>query len=402
MSRPGDDGLDVADTGLLSPVVAGTAVERLTGDRAVVAAMVRMEAALLRALVSTGLAPDELTGAADVIAAVEPDVRGLALAAVEGGNPAIPLIRQLRAAVDPAHARWVHHGATSQDVVDTALALVASEVARRLEQDLLRLGDSLARLADEHRALPLVARTLTQQALPTTFGMRVSGWLAGVDDAVLLLRACTPLPVSVAGPVGTASAYDGQGPALADALAAELSLASPVVPWHTRRTPVTEVGHALAAAVAACGKVAADVLVMAQQEVGELREGHGGPSSAMGHKANPAQSVLVASAARQAPALVAVLLSSAVAEQERPPGAWHAEWQTLRTLLRLAGGAAERTAALVDGLVLDAGAMRRNLDRLRDAVGEDDGWVAGHTGSVDVWVDRALARHLEIRPGGTP
>ncbi|HEU4511813.1 MAG TPA: lyase family protein [Nocardioidaceae bacterium] len=397
MSRPGDDGLDVADTGLLSPVVAGTAVERLTGDRAVVAAMVRMEAALLRALVSTGIAPAEAAKSADAVASVDPDVRELALAAAEGGNPAIPLVRQLRAAVDPEQAEWVHHGATSQDVVDTALALVASEVARQLEQDLLRLGDSLARLADEHRALPVVARTLTQQALPTTLGMRVSGWLAGVDDAVLLLRGCTPLPVSIGGPVGTASAYDGQGPAVADALAAELDLAAPVVPWHTRRTPVTELGHALATAVAACAKVAADVLVMAQQEVGELREGRGGPSSAMRHKANPAQSVLVASAGRQAPALASVLLSSAVAEQERPAGAWHAEWQPLRALLRLAGGAAERTVGIVEGLVLDSDAMRRNLEHLRDAVGEDDRWVERHTGTVGVWVDRSLARHQEVR-----
>lgn len=396
MSRPGDDGLDAADTGLLSPVVAGTAVERLTGDRAFVAAMVRMETALLRSLVSTGLAPGEAATAADVVAAVEPDVRDLAVAASEGGNPAIPLVRQLRAAVDPAHAEWVHQGATSQDVLDTAIALVSSEVARHVEQDLLRLGDALARMADEHRAQPMVARTLTQQALPTTLGMRVSGWLAGVDDAVLLLRGCTPLPVSLGGPVGTASAYDGHGPAVADALAAELDLAAPVAPWHTRRTPVTGLAHALATGVAACGKVAADVLVMAQQEVGEVREGRGGPSSAMKHKANPAQSVLVAAAARQAPALTAVLLSSAVAEQERPAGAWHAEWQTLRTLLRLAGGAAERTAHLVDGLVLDTDAMHRNLEHLRDAVGEDEAWVEGHTAHVGVWIDRVLARHREV------
>lgn len=397
MSRPGDDGLDVADLGLLSPVVAGTAVERMTGDRAFAAAMVRMEAGLIRALVSTALAPAEAAEAADAVASVDPDVRELALAAVDGGNPAIPLVRHLRSVVDPAQAAWVHHGATSQDVVDTALALVATAVARHVEQDLLRLGDTLARMADEHRALPVVARTLTQQALPTTFGMRLSGWLAGVDDAVLLLRRCTPLPVALGGPVGTTSAYDGQGPEVADALAAELDLAAPVVPWHTRRTPVTEVAHALATAVAACAKVAADVLVMAQQEVGEVREGQGGPSSAMTHKANPAQSVLVASAGRQAPALVAVLLASAVAEQERPAGAWHAEWQTLRALLRLAGGAAERTAGLVDGLTLDADAMRRNLDHLRQAVGEDESWVERHTAHVGVWVDRSLARHREVR-----
>lgn len=389
---------ETADVGLLSPVSAGTAAERLTSDAAVAAAMVRMEAALLRALVSTGVAPPEAAAAAEAVERHRPDPRTLALAAVEGGNPAIPLVRDLRAAAAGPVASWVHFGATSQDVVDTALALVGDAVARRMMDDLERLAVTLAGLADEHRALPVVARTLTQQALPTTFGLRAAGWLAGVHDALRLLRGCSPLPVSLGGPVGSTAAYGDLGPAVADALAADLDLASPVSPWHTRRTPLTGLGYAVAAAAGACGKVAADVLVTGQQEVGELREATGGPSSAMRHKANPAQSVLVVSAARQVPALVSVLLGSAAAEQERPAGAWHAEWQPLRLLLRTAGAAAERTADLAGGLVLDPEAMRRNLDRLRGSVGGGDSWVADHVGHVDVWIDRVLAQHRELFP----
>lgn len=385
-----------ADLGLLSPVSAGTVAERLSSDRALAAAMVGMEAALLRALISTGVAPPDAAAAADTVAAYDPDVRTLALEAVEGGNPAIPLVRLLKAAVPDELASWVHHGTTSQDVVDTALALVCGAVAEQVEADLLRLAALLAGLADEHRHLPVVARTLTQQALPTTFGMRAAGWLAGVHDAVRLVRACTPMPVSLGGPVGTLAAYGARGPAVVDALAAELGLATPVAPWHTRRTPVTGLAHALATATGACAKIAADVLVMGQQEVGELREGSSGTSSSMGHKANPTRSVLVLAASRQVPALTSILLASAASEQERPAGAWHAEWQSLRTLLRLAGGTAQRTADLVAGLVLDPDAMHRNVEHLRAAVDADGSWVEEHVEAGEVWIDRVLAEHRDV------
>jgi 3-carboxy-cis,cis-muconate cycloisomerase len=398
MSSPADvagpaDPVGLADVGLLSPVAAGTSVEALTGDAAVVSAMVRAERALLDALVGTGLAPPEAKGLVDD---AQVDARALALDAVEGGNPVIPLVAALRAGRGPDLARWLHHGATSQDVVDTALMLVSQDVLAQILVYLTSVAQSLSTLVRDRRATPMVARTLTQQALPTTLGMRASGWLACVHDAVRAVRSCLPLPASLGGPAGTLSDYGRQGSAVVAAYANALGLRAPVGPWHTRRTPVLGVSCALVTTGAACGKVAADVLVMSQSEVGEVREGTGGPSSSMAHKANPVQSVLVASAARQLPALGAVLGGSAVAEQERPAGAWHAEWQPLRTMLRLAGGAASRTSHLVAGLRFDDDAMARNLGRLVGALEEDSAWVDRQLASVDVWTDRVLAEHEEL------
>ena len=387
---------DSADLGLLSPVSAGTAAEAMTGDRAVVAAMVRAESALVRALVETKVAPPSAAAAAEVIESARADVRELALAATEGGNPVIPLVKMLRAAAGDEDAAWVHFGATSQDILDTALMLVASEVTQQIEAGLTELASTLATLVEQNRAVPLVARTLTQQALPTTLGMRASGWLAGVHDAVRVVRTCTTLPVSLGGPVGTTSSYGADGPAVVESFARLLGQRAAVSSWHTRRTPVVGLATTLTVAGEACGKIAADLLVMSQTEVGEAREAAGGSSSAMPHKTNPAQSVLVASAARQLPALASVIASSAAAEQERPAGAWHAEWQPLRTMLRLSGAAVERTTDLVASVQFDHEAMRRNLDLLVTTLGENQAWVTSHIEHVDVWIDRVLTQHGEV------
>jgi 3-carboxy-cis,cis-muconate cycloisomerase len=333
---------------------------------------------------------------AEKVAGCSVSPRRLALDAVEGGNPVIPLVARLRREVDDEHARWIHYGATSQDILDTALMLVTSEVARAVEADLGRLAATLATLADRTRSVPMVARTLTQQAMPTTLGMRVSGWLAGVHDAVRMVRTCTTLPVSLGGPAGTSAAYGEEGPVVAEAFAEHLGQRAPVSSWHTRRTPVVGVGTALTVAGETCGKIAADLLVMSQNEIAEAREGTAGPSSAMPHKANPAQSVLVASAARQLPALGSVLAAAAAAEQERPAGAWHAEWQTLRTMLRLSSGAVRRTAALTEHVEFDHDAMQRNLDQLVAASGHDRVWARAQTAHVDAWIDRVLAQHEEV------
>ncbi|MGH3445337.1 MAG: lyase family protein [Nocardioidaceae bacterium] len=385
-----------ADVGLLSPMTAGAAAEALTGDTAVVAAMIRTEAALLTTLGQTGIAPEGAGTAAHAVAATKVDAREIALAAPAGGNPVIPLVTRLRESVPTDLREWVHHGATSQDTLDTALMLIASDVGDRLSHDLTALADTLAGLAEESRDVPLVARTLTQQAMPTTLGMRAAGWLAGVHDARRAIAACSPLPASLGGPVGTAAAYGERGPEVLDAFAATLGLRAPVTSWHTRRTPVLELASALAATGAACAKIATDVLAMAQTEVGEVREapadGAGG-SSSMPHKHNPSQSVLVSAAARQIPGLLSTVLSNGAPENERPAGSWHAEWAPLRSLLRLAGAAAERTSTLVPTLVFDHGAMAANLDRLVGSLGKDPAWVEEQISPVGVWIDRVLAEH---------
>lgn len=387
MSRPTDT---AADVGLLSPVWAGTVAEGMTSDAQLVGAMTRFEVAVARALADHGLTPRVEVGEPDI------DVRRLALDATASGNPTMSLVAALRRGLTETDSRALHHGVTSQDVVDSALMMVSSSVLSQVDSDLVVLAERLSRVADARRRVPCVARTLTQQAMPTTLGFRASGWLAGVHDALLAVRSCRPLPVSLGGPVGTAAAFGASGPAVVSSVADRLGLSAPVTSWHTRRAPVLTLAAALAAVGEACGRVCADLLLMAQTEVGEASDGSVGASSAMAHKANPTRAVLVASAAQQLPFLLASVASSGAAGSERPPGAWHAEWQPLRTMLRLAGAAAERTCRLADDMTFDEAAMTRNLDRLVETVGEGPGWVAAQTAHVDVWIDRVLARHEQV------
>ncbi|MGW8570704.1 lyase family protein [Streptomyces niveus] len=538
------------DAGLLSPGRAGSAAEAATGDAAFLRAMLDAEAALARAQAAVGLAPE---AAADAITAAAGeagrfDVRDVALRARAGGNPVVPLVADLTAAVDEQDAdaaQYVHRGATSQDIVDTAMMLVATRTVPLILADLDRTADALAALATTHRGTPMAGRTLTQHAVPTTFGLKAAGWLSSVRDARSRLAAVR-LPVQLGGAAGTLAAvaptddvvagppgststaascepvYDltgaldttldsppeplpdyppatgadprldpepelGAAPApdepvydltgaapngstaegdrqedtagtdtgvrLLAAYAAQLRLAEPTLPWHTLRTPVADLGSALAFTAGALGKIAADVLVLSRTEIGEVAEARGGTSSAMPHKRNPVLATLIGAAARQAPALASVLLGALVAEDERPAGPWHAEWQPLRELLRLTGGAAHDAAELTAGLRVFPGRMRDNLGLtqgllvserlaaaltaavgqarakqlvaaaarlatgagipLAQALTESDPAVAeligeermraltdpaGYTGSAGALVDRALAEHAE-HPG---
>ncbi|MEU7278207.1 3-carboxy-cis,cis-muconate cycloisomerase [Streptomyces sp. NPDC045431] len=355
---------DPEETGLLAPGSAGTPAEAATSDAAFLRAMLDAEAALARVQ-----APPE---AAEAIAAAcarpfdAPDVRDLALRARTSGNPVIPLVADLTAAV-PEHARaYVHRGATSQDILDTAAMLVASRTLAPLLTDLERTAASLGALAAAHRDTPMPGRTLTQHAVPTTFGLKAAGWRALVLDARDRLYAVRDrLPVQLGGAAGTLAAFEAYGSdplALVGAYARELGLAEPALPWHTLRTPVADLAGALAFTAGALGKAAADVLVLSRTETGEVTEGSGGGSSAMPHKTNPVRSTLLAAAARRAPALAAVLYASVAAEDERPPGAWHAEWEPLRDLLRLVGGAAHHAVRLAEGLRVHPERMRADLD----------------------------------------
>jgi 3-carboxy-cis,cis-muconate cycloisomerase len=380
---------ETGDFGLLSPVWAGSRAESLTSDRALLDALVRSEGSLLRALVEVGIAP------AVCLESVSMDPRQLALEAVADGNPVVPLVRHLRAAAGPEVAKWIHRGATSQDILDTAMMLVATDVLQLVAEDLGATVDALAVLVDRYRGVPVVARTLGQQALPTSLGLRLAGWLAGLRDALHAIQSVRPLPASLGGPVGTGYLYGADGPAVLEAFAERLALAAPALSWHTRRGAVLGLANGLVMVGAACGKIAADVLVMSQTEIGEVRESTGGASSSMAHKSNPVRSILIASAARQLPALASVLGVSAVAEQERPAGSWHAEWEPLRAMLRLAGGAAALTRELVGGLVFSEDAFARNLELLRSTLGESPTWTAVHLAAADVWIDRALD-HREV------
>ncbi|WP_440581179.1 3-carboxy-cis,cis-muconate cycloisomerase [Streptomyces sp. PT19] len=355
------------DAGLLAPGWAGSPAADATDDRALVRALLDAEAALTRAQAGLGLAPEEAARA--VTEAADParfDASSLAERARGGGNPVIPLVADLTQAVGEEHGPYVHRGATSQDILDSALMLVAARTLEPLLADLGRTERALARLAAEHRDTAMPGRTLTQHAVPTTFGLKAAGWRALVLDARDRTAAVrSALPAQLGGAAGTLAAFGAYGApdplALPAAYARELGLCAPLLPWHTLRTPVADLAGCLAFAAGALGKIAADVLTLSRTEIGELAEGSGGGSSAMPHKANPVRSTLIAAAARRAPQLAATLYGSLAAEDERPAGAWHAEWEPLRDLLRLTGGAARDAAELTEGLQVRPEAMREHL-----------------------------------------
>jgi 3-carboxy-cis,cis-muconate cycloisomerase len=357
-----------SDAGLLAPGRAGSPAESATGDRAYLQALLDAEAALTRAQASLGLVPADAASAVDAAAdAARFDVHALALRARGGGNPVIPLVADLTAAVAEEHAPYVHRGATSQDIMDTATMLVAARTLDLVLADLARTERALGGLAREHRDTAMPGRTLTQHAVPTTFGLKAAGWRSLVLDARDRLQFVRDgLPAQLGGAAGTLAAFTAYGTsdtsALVEAYAREAGLAAPVLPWHTLRTPVADLAGALAFTAGALGKTATDVLTLARTEIRELSEGTGGGSSAMPHKANPVRATLIAAAARHAPQLAATLYGSLAAEDERPAGAWHAEWEPLRDLLRLVGGAARDAAELAEGLQVHTEAMRAHLD----------------------------------------
>jgi 3-carboxy-cis,cis-muconate cycloisomerase len=270
------------------------------------------------------------------------------------------------------------------------MMLVARRALRHIDGDLAAAADRLAGLADAYRHTVQIGRTLLRQAAPTTFGAVAAGWLVGVDDARRRLSIVDRqrLAVQYGGPVGVAA----DGPAMLAALAAELGLAEPVLPWHTDRGRVGELASALGGAAGALGTVALGVTLLSQNEIGELAEDGEGASSAMPHKRNPAAAVLVTACAHRAPGLVATLLAAAPQELQRAAGRWQAEWATVTDLLRVVGGAAAHGRRMLAGLRVDADRMRANLDAA------DAGVRAGGTGAADAFVTRALTAHA----GGDP
>jgi len=337
-------------------------------DRAWVQAMLDVEAALARAEARIGLIPSR---AAEGIAAQcrvdEFDVAQLGRAAVRSANPVIPLVNALRAAVPNEAAPYVHHGATSQDILDTAMMLIARRGLDLILADLERAAAAAATLADRHRATIMAARTLLQQALPTTFGLKAAGWLVAIVESrsELTRVAQTRLAVQLGGAAGTMAALSDRGLDVARALAVELTLSEPTVPWHTARARVVEVATALGIAAGVAGKVALDVVLLAQTEVGEASESTvagRGASSALPQKRNPVDAIEILAAVPGLNAQVAVLLGAMLQEHERAAGAWQAEWPAFAETLRLAGGAVSRLASLLAGLQVDTERMRRNLD----------------------------------------
>jgi 3-carboxy-cis,cis-muconate cycloisomerase len=375
---------------LFDPIFGATAVDAALDDRARLAALCETEAALARACARVGLV--DLPSALEVAAACDElthvDVAELGRQAVAGGNPVIPLVDRLRdrvrARAGDAAAQAVHHGATSQDIIDTAAVLVTHRALGTLLGSLADSAHAAAGLARAHRDTPMAGRTLLQQAVPTTFGLVAATWGAGLDRtrAALATRRAS-LPVQLGGAAGTLAALYPHGLEVQTALADELDLVAPGGVWHTERSVITGLAGELGAAAAAIAKAATDIVLLAQREIGEVQEAAPGGSSAMGHKQNAIAAVTARAAAAQAPGLVATLLA-AVPELQRGAGTWHAEWPALTALLRAVGGAASRLRDSLSGLHVDAAAMATNLEQLADAVDITD---VGHAGEL---VDRYL------------
>jgi 3-carboxy-cis,cis-muconate cycloisomerase len=375
-------------------------------DGAFLAAMVAVEQAWLDGLVAAGIAPGEARADLGVNLA-DGDAETIARGADADGNPVTGLVALLRQRTPASTARWLHRGLTSQDVIDTALMLCVRDVLARIGNELAGQVRSLSALAETHRDTPMLARTLTQAALPSTVGVKVVRWLSGVLDAaepVAGLRAS--LAVQVGGAAGTlaaatelAGSVDG-AIALSDSLAAALRLA-PAPPWHTTRSTVTRIGDALVTCCDAWGHIAADVATGSRREIGELVEGDGGGSSTMPHKNNPVRSVLIRRAALTAGPLGATLhTAAATSVDERSDGAWHAEWATLRTLARRTVVAAAHTSELLTGLRVDAVRAAANLAAAQGVLSEQQTMteltgraaIPGYTGAADQLVDSALQR----------
>ncbi|MGH3098443.1 MAG: 3-carboxy-cis,cis-muconate cycloisomerase [Streptosporangiales bacterium] len=355
--------------GLLDQLSGDAEVDRELSDAGWLQALLDVEAALVRAQASTGM-----VAAGDVVEQVDRACRAdaydpaeIGRAALAAGNPVVPLVRELESRVPEAARPYIHRGATSQDVLDTAVVLLCGRSLQPLLARLDACCDAMAALADAHRATPMPARTLLQQALPTTFGLVTAGWLAAVSDARdELSRTAGRLRLQFGGAAGTLASLGDQGLLVIAALSRELGLPQPVLPWDTDRQRIVGFGSSLGTVLGALGKVATDIALLAQTEVGEVREGAAGGrggSSTLPHKQNPVGSVLARAAAARAPGLVATLAGCMVQEHQRAAGAWHAEWEPLRELLHLAGGAAGNVQAALDGLQVDTEQMRANLDR---------------------------------------
>jgi len=352
-------------------------------DEAWLQAMLDFEGALASAEARAGVIPQE---AAQAIAASCRgdlfDAAELAAAGRRPGNPAEPLVRALREQVGGEGAGYVHWGATSQDVMDTAAVLVSRRALVLVDREVDGVAAACARLARDHRGTVMAARTLLQQAVPTTFGLKAAGWLVSLLRARRGVRAWQP-SVELGGAAGTLAALGDDGLEVLRLLAEELELAEPAVPWHTNRVRIAELGCALAVTAGVLAKIGRDVALLAQTEVGEVREPPGsGGSSTMPHKRNPVGSALAVACAEQVRGCATVLTAALVQEHERGLGGWQAEWGPLSQALAYTGGAAAHVRGVLEGLEVDAERMRANLS---DVIGAEHASfvLAGRVGRVE-------------------
>ena len=340
-------------------------VREATSDRAWLQAMLDTEAALAAAEADAGVIPAEAAAAIGTAC----DAGGFDVEAIgrEGrsvGVPVISLLRALRERVDDEAAGFVHYGATSQDVMDTAAMLVARRALERIEAELDGVAAACADLAEQHRGTLMAGRTLMQHGLPTTFGLKAAGWLDSIVAARERLDSVS-LAVQFGGASGTLASLGEGSEQVVGLLAKRLDLDEPAIPWHTSRVRVADLGASLALVAGVLEKIGLDVVLLSQTEVGEVAEPSGGGrggSSTLPHKRNAIGSVLAIACARRVRGAAGVLLAAMPQELERAAGAWQSEWEPLRESLALTGGAAAAVREALEGLEVRPERMRENLD----------------------------------------
>jgi 3-carboxy-cis,cis-muconate cycloisomerase len=393
---------------LLDPLFTTDQAREIFSDRGRLQGILDFEAALAHALMHAGLAPSGVAPAIQAQCTAEFfAIDTLAREAGLAGNLAIPLVKALTAAVaksDEKAAGFVHWGATSQDAIDTGLVLQLRAAFDLIARQIADLSEALACVTEAHRTTLLAGRTWLQQASPLTFGLKTAGWLDAVNrDRARVAAAREQVRlVQFGGAVGTLAALGEKGPAVARALAEELKLDLPSVPWHTHRDRFAEVATTLGLLVGTLGKIARDISLMAQTEVGEAREpaapGKGG-SSTLPHKRNPVGSAVVLAAAVRVPALVSTMLAAMVQEHERGLGGWHAEWETLPEIFMLAAGALSHTIQIVNGLEVHEEKMAQNLEATRGLILAEAAAIAlaKHLGKLPAHlvIERAAGQALE-------
>lgn len=356
---------------LLDGLFRSQAIDDVFTDRATLQAMLDFEAALACTEARVGVIP---AAAAPAIApkcrAEFFDAQAIANAAALSGNLAIPLVKQLTALVAQENkdaARYVHWGATSQDAIDTGRILQLRAACGFIFADLKNIAETLAALAGKYRATPIAGRTWMQQAIPTTFGMKLAGWLDALDRHRERLREAQErcMVLQFGGAVGTLASLHTKGLDVAQALSKDLGLPLPALPWHSHRDRIAEIGATLALLGGTLGKIGCDMSLLMQTEVAEVSEPSGegrGGSSTMPHKRNPVTSAVLLSAAGRVPGLVATLLSSMPQQNERGLGNWHAEWETLPEIVRLVGGALHHLSEMLPRLEVNTQKMSENLE----------------------------------------
>jgi 3-carboxy-cis,cis-muconate cycloisomerase len=355
---------------LIESLVTTEPLAEVFSDSSVVQAMLDFEVALARAEARVGIVPKV---AADRIAAAakpsEFDIGALSRGMFRAGTPGIPLVKALTEKVkaqDPEAAEWVHWGATSQDVADTALVLLLKRAQTIIAGDIDRLERSLTRLSEQHRATVMLGRTLMQAAPPVTFGLKVAGWLGALSRSGKHLESAfdETMILQFGGASGTLASLGDKGTIVARALAEELGLRCPEAPWHAHRDRLANLVCCCGVLTGSLGKMARDISLLMQTEVAEVAEPGGegrGGSSTMPHKRNPIACALTLAAAERVPGLVANFLSAMVQEQERAVGGWQSEWPTVASIVQSTGVAASSMAEVAEGLSVDPVRMRQNI-----------------------------------------